>query len=167
MSKKNPTAPAVDLANAMNFVATRNTAPPVAPAPAPAAAPDPTPTVAVEPTPVAAVEPVPDPIPAAAPSPEPEPVVDSQLTTGKKEATPTESFDYAGVFLKPVRSRKTKAIYVDEDLHTALSTLTQAGGVGLADLLINIANHHFDTFRPAIRQFLNDQEKLKKKKLPY
>ncbi|AMJ63997.1 hypothetical protein AXW84_00080 (plasmid) [Hymenobacter sp. PAMC 26628] len=71
------------------------------------------------------------------------------------------------MFLKPVRTRKTKAIYVDEDLHTALSTLTQAGGVGLADLLINIANHHFDTFRPAIRQFLNDQEKLKKKKLPY
>jgi hypothetical protein len=167
MSKKNPTAPAVDLANAMNFVATRNTAPPVAPAPAPAAAPESTPTVVAEPTLVAAIEPTPSPTPATVPSPEPEPAGDSQLTTGKKEAAPTESFDYAGVFLKPVRSRKTKAIYVDEDLHTALSTLTQAGGIGLADLLINIANHHFDTYRPAIRQFLNDQEKLKKKKLPY
>ncbi|WP_223696494.1 DUF3408 domain-containing protein [Hymenobacter psoromatis] len=167
MSKKNPTAPAVDLANAMNFVATRNTAPPVAPAPASAAAPESTPTVVAEPTPVAAIEPTPSPTPATVPSPEPEPAVDSQSTTGKKESAPTESFDYAGVFLKPVRSRKTKAIYVDEDLHTALSTLTQAGGIGLADLLINIANHHFDTYRLAIRQFLNDQEKLKKKKLPY
>jgi len=154
MAKNNPSAPAVDLANAMSFVATRTAAPaPVAP------------IVAPEPTPTATVEPTPSADPAVTPSPGP--LVDSQLTTGKKDAAPTETFDYAGVFLKPVRTRKTKAIYVDEDLHTALSTLTQAGGVGLADLLINIANHHFEEFRPAIRQFLNDQEKLKKKKLPY
>lgn len=165
MAKKTPTAPSIDLANAMNFVATRNAAPPAAPTLPPVAAPEPTPTVEVEPTPTAAIEPTPSSTPTATSSPEP--VIDNQSTTGKKEAAPTETFDYAGVFLKPVRTRKTKAIYVDEDLHTALSTLTQAGGVGLADLLINIANHHFDTFRPAIRQFLNDQEKLKKKKLPY
>ena len=167
MAKKNPTAPSIDLANAMNFVATRNTAQPAAPAPLPAPAPEPesAPTAEVENTPVTVTEPTPN--PAASVTPSPDPAADSQSTIGKKEAAPTESFDYAGVFLKPVRTRKTKAIYVDEDLHTALSTLTQAGGIGLADLLINIANHHFDTFRPAIRQFLNDQEKLKKKKLPY
>lgn len=154
MAKNNLAAPITDLASAMSFVASRT--PAAAPA-APAVASEPTPTVAAEPTPSAA--------PAA--SPAPEPVADNEPIGGKKEAAPPETFAYADAFLKPVRARKTKAIYVDEDLHTALSTLTQAGGVGLADLLINIANHHFETFRPAIRQFLNDQEKLKKKKLPY
>lgn len=154
MAKNNPAAsPAADLANVMSFVANRT--------------PEPAPAPAAEPVPAPVAEPVLAAQAAFATPAEPEQVADSQAATGKKEVAPLDIVDYASMFLKPVRTRKTKAIYVDEDLHTALSTLTQAGGVGLADLLINIANHHFDTFRPAIRQYLNDQDKLKKKKLPY
>lgn len=96
-----------------------------------------------------------------------QPAADNQSNTGKKEAALSETFDYAGTFLKPVRTRKTRAIYVDEPLHKALTVLTQVAGVGLADLLINIANDHFETHRPAIRQYMSDQEKLRKKELPY
>lgn len=142
---KNTAAPATDLANAMSFVATRASAtPPAAPAEAPA--------------PVST--------PEAAPA-SPKSTTDSQATTGKKEAGPPEAFDYASAFLTPVRTRKTKAIYVDEPLHTALSVLTQVAGVGLADLLINIANDHFERYRPAIQKYMSDQEKLRKKQLPY
>jgi hypothetical protein len=116
--------------------------------------------------------------PAAAPAPiEPRPVAarpiaptsqpgtENQQTTGKKEAT--EPFDYASAFLTPVRTRKNKSIYVDDALHKALSVLTQVAGVGLADLLINIANDHFERYRPAIQKYMSDQEKLRRKELPY
>jgi hypothetical protein len=92
-------------------------------------------------------------------------VSDNHLTTGKKEAV--EQFDYASAFLKPVRTRKHKSIYVDDALHKALAVLTQVAGVGLADLLINIANDHFERYRPAIQKYMSDQEKLRKKELPY
>lgn len=77
--------------------------------------------------------------------------------------------DYASLFLKPVRGRKAKTIYISEDMHTALATITQASpdNIGLSDLLINIVTHHFETFGPGIRQFLTAQEKLRKNKLPY
>ena len=89
-----------------------------------------------------------------------------QKQTGKKEQ-PAE-LNYADTFLGSVRSRKGKAVYVDEDTHNALSVITQASdGTPLADLIINIVNHHFETYGPNIRAFLNDQEKKNKKRLPY
>lgn len=87
-------------------------------------------------------------------------------TSGKKKAAPTidENASWAENFLQPVRNRKTKAIYVDEETHATLAHLTQEGGVGLADLLINITNNHFDTYKAEIREFLAERERLKKKK---
>jgi hypothetical protein len=92
--------------------------------------------------------------------------VQRQATSGKKKAAPTmdEDASWAENFLQPVRSRKTKAIYVDEETHATLTHLTQEGGVGLADLLINITNNHFDTYKAEIREFLAERERLKKKK---
>jgi len=92
---------------------------------------------------------------------------EDQPTSGKKKAAADENASWADVYLQPVRPRKTKAIYVDEDTHNALTLITQDAGCGLADLLINVLNVHFDTFRPEIRQFLAEQEKLKKKKNPF
>ena len=155
MSKSRTAAPTTgaSFVEAMDFVANGRSAettwaPEAEAAPAPAAAPAPT---AVAPT----------------VSPSPESVADNQSTTGKKEAAPAESFDYAATFLRAVRTRKNKSIYVDDALHQALSVLTQVAGVGLADLLINIANDHFERYRPAIQKYMSDQEKLRKKQLPY
>jgi hypothetical protein len=116
--------------------------------------------------PAAAPAPIePKPVAARLTAPAPQSVIDNQLQTGKKEAA--EQFDYASAFLKPVRTRKHKSIYVDDALHKALAVLTQVAGVGLADLLINIANDHFERYRPAIQKYMSDQEKLRKKELPY
>jgi hypothetical protein len=125
---------------------------------------------------------------AAAPTLSPEPLAseptatplveqpaDKQQQMERKEPaaaipSPTgERTDYASTFLTPVRGRKPKAIYVTEDMHTALVTITQAtpDGVGLSDLLIHIVNHHFEIYGPQIRQFLTTQERAKKTKLPY
>lgn len=118
------------------------------------------------PEPAAAAAPIEArPVAAQLAAPAPQVVSDNQLTTGKKEAA--EQFDYASAFLKPVRTRKHKSIYVDDALHKALAVLTQVAGVGLADLLINIANDHFERYRPAIQKYMSDQEKLRKKELPY
>jgi hypothetical protein len=94
-------------------------------------------------------------------------VTEIPSTSGKKKvAAPVvdEDASWADNYLKPVRTRKTKAIYVDEETHATLILLTQEGGVGLADLLINITNNHFDTYRLEIREFLAERERLKKKK---
>ena len=110
------------------------------------------------------------PAPTSPPSPTPEPTSepDNQVTTGKKKATtPEENASWAETYLQPVRRRKTKAIYVDEETHAALTLITQDTDVGLADLLINVMSQHFDAFRPEIRQFLSEQERLKKKKNPF
>ena len=153
---------------AMSFVAQRKPVEPVVPpAETLAAVPEPTmpePTAQAEPTPAAEIE---------------QPV-DNQQPKGKKDsvkdpakdpipAASASNADYAGFFLRPVRGRKPKTIYISEDMHTALATITQASpdNVGLSDLLMNIVNHHFETFGPGIRQFLTAQEKLRKTKLPY
>lgn len=117
-------------------------------------------------------EPTPEPEVAAEAAPpslrEEEGGADAQAATGKKPTTlPDENATWAEHYLRPSRVRKTKAIYVDEDTHSALTLITQDAGIGLADLLINIVNVHFDTFRPEIRQFLAEREKLKKKKFPF
>jgi hypothetical protein len=114
----------------------------------------------------------------APPTPVVELVADQSPQLGRKELAPAaptpaspagERLDYVSAFLTPVRGRKPKAIYVTEDLHTALVTITQAtpDGLGLSDLLIHIVNHHFETYGPQIRQFLTTQERAKKMKLPY
>lgn len=129
-------------------------APPTIPSPAPAAE-------AVETE-------APAPAGAPPPAPEPTPEPDNQVTTGKKKAAaPEENASWADTYLQPVRRRKTKAIYVDEETHAALTLITQDTDVGLADLLINVMSQHFDAFRPEIRQFLSEQERLKKKKNPF
>jgi len=93
---------------------------------------------------------------------------ENQQLKGRKDQAPA-GIDYASLFLKPVKGRKAKTIYLSEDMHTALATITQASpdNIGLSDLLINIITHHFETFGPGIRQFLTAQEKLRKNKLPY
>lgn len=90
-------------------------------------------------------------------------------TSGKKKpAAPAgEDAGWADTYLQPVRARKTKAIYVDEDTHAALALITQEVGAGIADLLINIVNNHFEAFRPEIREFLAERERLKKKKFQF
>ncbi|MGI4734812.1 MAG: DUF3408 domain-containing protein [Janthinobacterium lividum] len=90
-------------------------------------------------------------------------------TSGKKKpVAPTgEDAGWADTYLQPVRARKTKAIYVDEDTHAALALITQEVGAGIADLLINIVNNHFEAFRPEIREFLAERERLKKKKFQF
>lgn len=147
---------------AMSFVAQRKSAeptpPPAAPIEAPAAAAAPAAPVA--------------PVPAAAEVelPTDEQPADNQQQKGRKDPTSAAgAADYASLFLKPVRGRKAKTIYISEDMHTALATITQASpdNIGLSDLLINIVTHHFETFGPGIRQFLTAQEKLRKNKLPY
>ena len=148
MATINSAAPTTDLANVMSFVANRNLE-----LEAPAAQ-----SLA---TPVAET--------AASPhTPAEQPAVNQQAKESTPP-TPSNSLDYAGTFLVPVRGRKPKAIYVNDDIHTALATITQAcpDNVGLSDLLINIITHHFETFGPGIRQFLTAQERLKKNKLPY
>lgn len=145
----------------MSFVAQRKPVEPTPAPPAPAEAPAPTPEPAAQtaPTPIAAAEQSADEQPA-----------DNQQPKGKKDPAPaTGNVDYASLFLRPVRGRKSKTIYISEDMHTALANITQATseGIGLSDLLMNIVTHHFETFGPGIRQFLNAQEKLRKPKLPY
>ena len=140
----------------MSFVAQRSAPKPTA-AVAPAEVPADTPEPATQPT-VTAEQPV------------DEQSADNQQQKGKKDQAPaTGSVDYAGRFLKTVRGRKAKTIYLSEEMHTALATITQASpdNIGLSDLLINIITHHFETFGPEIRQFLTAQEKLRKNKLPY
>lgn len=167
MAKTNsaPTA-SPDLSNDMlNLVATRKTADPT-PAPLATPAPAPEPVAQAAPAPVAPVEQLADETPAN------EQLADNQQLKGKKDQGPaaaSTATDYASLFLKPVRGRKSKTIYLSEDMHTALATITQAcpDNIGLSDLLINIITHHFDTFGPGIRQFLTAQEKLRSKKLPY
>lgn len=160
MAKTNTAAH--DLSNDMlNLVAKRQTAEPVAAPAAPAE----TPAPELTPNPVAQVAAA----PAAAPAPVEQPA-DNQQPKGRKEpAAPAGNAGYADLFLQPVRGRKPKAIYVTERLHAALANITQAtpDSVGLSDLLINIVNHHFETFGPGIRQFLTAQEKLRKTDLPY
>ncbi|MGI4735019.1 MAG: DUF3408 domain-containing protein [Janthinobacterium lividum] len=129
--------------------------------PAPAALPP-----AAEPTSEVAAE-LEEPIEAAQPAAETDEVAESQSTSGKKKvAAPVvdENASWAESYLQPVRNRKTKAIYVDEETHATLALLTHEAGVGLADLLINITNNHFDTYRQEIREFLAERERLKKKK---
>lgn len=96
---------------------------------------------------------------------------ETELQKGRKEPAPVEQsgrINYAETFLAPVRSRKLKAVYMDEDTHNAISVIAQASdGIPLADLLINIINHHFETYGPDIRAFVNEQEKKNKKRLPY
>lgn len=165
-SKTGPKAPkATDSQDQMtNFVQTFSrpaapVTPPTTPNPAPTApAPD---AEAVETAEFAPASPT---LLASEPTPEPE----NQVTTGKKKATATdENAPWAETYLQPVRRRKTKAIYVDEETHAALTLITQDTDVGLADLLINVMSQHFEAFRPEIRQFLSDQERLKKKKNPF
>jgi hypothetical protein len=153
------------LDDAMSFVAQRSAPKLTAPA-APVEAPAPTPESAAQaaPTPAAPVEQPADHQPAN------EQLADNQQQKGRKDAAPASAgTDYASLFLRPVRGRKAKTIYLSEDMHTALANITQycPDNIGLSDLLINIIQHHFETFGPGIRQFLSAQEKLRKNKLPY
>lgn len=156
----NSSKPTTDLRNVMAFVANRPAAPaPIEPA-APAPDDTPAPEVAV---PVAAEK------PASAPR---KPADNQRKTKGKKEQdAPGSADDYAGytdTFLVPVRGRKPKTVYVDEETHEALAEIAKASdGVGLSDLLINIVNHHFETYGADIRGFLDSLENQKKKRLPY
>lgn len=129
-------------------------------------APAPESTADAAPTSGAAAE-AEEPIEAVQPTAETDEVAENQPTSGKKKAAPSvvdENASWADTYLQPVRTRKTKAIYVDEETHATLALLTQEAGVGLADLLINITNNHFDTHRLEIREFLAERERLKKKK---
>jgi len=160
MAKTNSSANPLD--DAMSFVAQRTAPKPTAPAETPA--PTPEPAVQAAPAPVAPVEQPADQQPAN------EQPADNQQQKGRKDPAPGPAgTDYASLFLKPVKGRKAKTIYISEDMHTALATITQASpdNIGLSDLLINIVTHHFETFGPGIRQFLTAQEKLRKNKLPY
>ena len=157
MAKTPATANPLD--DAMSFVAQRTAPKPTAPV-APAEAPAPTPTA----EPDAPVE------QPANQQPTNEQLADNQQQKGRKDAAPASAgTDYASLFLQPVRGRKGKTIYLSEDMHTALANITQycPDNIGLSDLLINIIQHHFETFGPGIRQFLSAQEKLRKNKLPY
>jgi len=140
-----------NLRNVMAFVANRPTAP-------------------AEESPASALPTAPIPEPSVAPEPAPTPQP-SKPKAKKQRATVEESPEqtiYANTFLEPVRSRKPKTIYVDEDTHEALSVITRAtDGVGLSDLIINIVNHHFETYGKDIRGFLDSLENQKKKRLPY
>ena len=162
MAKANPSTSENPLDAAMSFVAQRKPAEPVAPPAAPAApATTPEPPAQAAPSPVVAID-----------QPADEQPADNQQQKGRKDVAPASASagtDYASLFLKPVRGRKAKTIYISEDMHTALATITQASpdNIGLSDLLINIVTHHFETFGPGIRQFLTAQEKLRKNKLPY
>jgi hypothetical protein len=155
-TKKNTTKAPDSQEQMTSFVQTF--ARPSAPTPAPLAAPEPPSEVADE-----LEEEVPQTSQSGA---EVEQAVERQSTSGKKKAASPvdENASWAENFLQPVRTRKTKAIYVDEETHATLAHLTQEGGVGLADLLINITNNHFDTYRLEIREFLAERERLKKKK---
>jgi hypothetical protein len=160
MAKANSSANPLD--DAMSFVAQRTAPKPTAPVQTPA--PTPEPAVQAVPAPVAPVEQPADQQPAN------EQPADNQQQKGRKDqALGPAGTDYASLFLKPVKGRKAKTIYISEDMHTALATITQASpdNIGLSDLLINIVTHHFETFGPGIRQFLTAQEKLRKNKLPY
>lgn len=142
---------------AMSFVAQRKSVEPVVPLAELPATPE-----ALVPEPVAQV--------ALTPVTVVEHTVENEQVKGRKMlVNSNSSVDYATFFLQPVRGRKPKTIYISEDMHTALATITQAcpDGIGLSDLLINIISHHFETFGPGIRQFLTAQEKLRKQKLPY
>lgn len=149
----------------MSFVAQRSAPKLTAPtAPVEAPAPIPEPAAQAAPTPAAPVEQPADHQPAN------EQLADNQQQKGRKDAAPASAgTDYASLFLRPVRGRKAKTIYLSEDMHTALANITQycPDNIGLSDLLINIIQHHFETFGPGIRQFLSAQEKLRKNKLPY
>ena len=163
MAKTPATANPLD--DAMSFVAQRSAPKPIAPA-APVEAPAPTPEPAAQaaPTPATTVE------QPADHQPTNEQPTDNQQQKGRKDSAPASTgTDYASLFLKPVRGRKAKTIYLSEDMHTALANITQycPDNIGLSDLLINIIQHHFETFGPGIRQFLSAQEKLRKNKLPY
>ncbi|MDF7815110.1 DUF3408 domain-containing protein [Hymenobacter sp. YC55] len=96
---------------------------------------------------------------------------DTNKQTERREVVSAEQagrINYAATFLTPVRGRKLKAVYMDEDTHNALAVITQASdGTPLADLLINIIKQHFETYGPDIRAFVNEQEKKNKKRLPY
>ncbi|QNE42175.1 DUF3408 domain-containing protein (plasmid) [Hymenobacter sp. NBH84] len=149
-----------NLRNVMAFVANRPAAPveekPAAPAPAPE--PTPEPEASVAPAPVA---------PPPAPPAESSKQKQKKQRAAVEQQTP-EQDTYADTFLVPIRSRKPKTIYVDEDTHEALSVITRAAdGVGLSDLIINIVNHHFETYGKDIRSFLDSIENQKKKRLPY
>ena len=161
-SKASATPAGNPLDAAMDLVARRRTADPL-PAPATPLAP------IVEPTAQAAPAPVGLPTDNEPADVEP---TDNQQQKGKKDqapAAPSAGTDYASLFLKTVKGRKPKTIYLSEDMHQALAIITQASpdNIGLSDLLINIIQHHFETFGPGIRQFLTTQEKLRKNKLPY
>lgn len=116
-------------------------------------------------TEVATESPVAQPV-AAAPATEP-----TDRQTGKKETASPEhvsKINYAETFLGPVRVRKTKAVYLNEDTHTALTAIIQASeALPMADLIINIIHHHFETYGPDIRAFIAEQEKKNKKRLPF
>lgn len=160
MAKANHFANPLD--DAMSFVAQRTAPKPAAPAEAPA--PTAEPAAQAPPAPTPAVE---QPADHQLANEQP---TDNQQQKGRKDAAPVSAgTDYASLFLQPVRGRKAKTIYLSEDMHTALANITQycPDNIGLSDLLINIIQHHFETFGPGIRQFLSAQEKLRKNKLPY
>jgi hypothetical protein len=156
MAKANPSPNPLD--DAMSFVAQRTAPKPTAPAEAPVSTPQP--AVQAE----AAIE-----QPVSNQLADEQPADNQQLKGRKDQAPASAGADYVSLFLKPVRGRKAKTIYLSEEMHTALATITQAcpDNIGLSDLLINIIQHHFETFGPGIRQFLTAQEKLRKNKLPY
>jgi len=161
---KTPASPN-PLDDAMSFVAQRTAPKPAAPAtPVEAPAPTPEPAAEIALAPATPVEQPTDHEPAN------EQPADNQQQKGRKDSAPASAgTDYASLFLRPVRGRKAKTIYLSEDMHTALANITQycPDNIGLSDLLINIIQHHFETFGPGIRQFLSAQEKLRKNKLPY
>ncbi|MBO3272948.1 DUF3408 domain-containing protein [Hymenobacter defluvii] len=151
------TKPAPNLRNVMAFVANR-----------PTPAEEPTPTAE---TPTQPAEETKEP-PAVAEAPAHKNPDTERKPKGKKTrvaAEPlTEHANYTEAFLVPVRGRKPKTIYVDEDTHEALSVITKSvDGVGLSDLIINIVNHHFEIYGKDIRGFLDSVENQKKKRLPY
>ncbi|GAB3307705.1 DUF3408 domain-containing protein [Hymenobacter tenuis] len=102
----------------------------------------------------------------AAPLPAPAP---EKEQAGRREqaAAPAGKVDYTQTFLQPVRAKKGKAVYIDEDTHAALINIAQTCGIPLSDLMINLSAHHFKTFSADIRAVLSEREKLNKKQLPY
>jgi hypothetical protein len=137
------------------------------PAAAPEADASPEPAMLAYPSPAPAPE-----TPRAAPSLMVARAEEAGNQKGRKEPALAEQADrpaYTELFLQPVRGRKNKAVYLNEDTHAALAVIIQASdGLPMADLLINIITHHFETYGPDIRAFVTDQEKKNnKKRLPF
>ena len=138
---------------------------PEPPEPAEAPTPEPEAVTASVAAPEAATE-----TPDVVPTPPTETPVEASKQKGKKKQASSEqrvNSVYAETFLKPVGTKKNKAIYVDETTHTALAVISKAADIGLADIIINVFTHHFETHGSDIRAFLNEMEKRRKGNLPY